>query len=357
MRSEINADEPENIIHPLRSFPAEWEVDSVVLLAWPHEDTDWAPILEEARRCVADIIAAIVGLNRHVILLAPDAKAARKALATIAPKKLLTIVEYRTNDTWARDFGPLFVRRYDGSFEGVDFKFNGWGLKFAADRDNLATRHLFRSKILASQPVNMLSFVLEGGSVDSDGLGTIITTDECLLSPNRNGAMDRDEIEDIIMANLGAERMIWLRHGALAGDDTDSHIDTLARFAPGRRLIHCVCNDPSDPNYHDIQAMAAEINTLAPRYHLTPIPLPLPSPIYDPEDGHQLPATYANFLALPEAILMPTYGQPEADATARAILEEAFNRPIVTIDCQVLIRQHGSLHCMTMQIPRQALNL
>ena len=342
---------------PCRRLPAEWEHDPAVLLAWPHPESDWAPILNEACKCVADIAEAVASLGRRVIVITPDPEATSAAIPIAAAKGLLTTVLYTTNDTWARDFGPITLAGPDeGEYAPIDFQFNGWGLKFASDRDNLVNRHLLSQGVISAPLTNCLSFTLEGGSIDSDGLGTLITTSECLLSPNRNGSCSREEIDNYLRSTLGMDRIIWLDHGSLAGDDTDSHIDTLARFAPGGKLLYNSCSDSSDPNHDAIEAMETEILALAPDYGLTPVALPLPSPVFDPDDGHQLPATYANFLALPEAVLMPTYGQPEADSRAAAIIAEAFGRPVVEIDCRILIRQHGSLHCMTMQIPSGALD-
>lgn len=327
---------------------AEWEHDPAVLLAWPHSDTDWAPVLDQARKCVTDIAEAVTSLGRRVIILTPDPDATIEALGGSG---LVTAVEYTTNDTWARDFGPITVRNTDGSITPIDFQFNGWGLKFAADRDNLASSALEQNGLLTVPLENRRSLILEGGSVDSDGKGTIITTAECLLSPNRNGSTPKQEIDAYLKATLGADRIIWIENGALLGDDTDSHIDTLARFAPGDRLVYCSCLNPADANYDAISRMEKEILALAPDAGIIPVALPLPDPVFDPDDGHQLPATYANFLALPEAVLMPTYGQPSADRRAASILKETFDRPVIEIDCRILVRQHGSLHCMTMQIP------
>lgn len=339
-----------------RRLAAEWEKDPAVLLAWPHAQTDWAYILDEAQECVARIADAVTSLGRRIIILTPEPEATAGALSAANDRELLTTVSYTTNDTWARDFGPIATFGSDGNPIVLDFQFNGWGLKFAADRDNLASLHLAESGLLSRPLENHRSFILEGGSIDSDGQGTLITTSECLLSPNRNGSSSQQEIDSYLRSVIGADRIIWLDHGSLAGDDTDSHIDTLARFAPGGNLLYCRSLDPTDTNHESISAMEHDILQVAPSLGITPIALPLPSPIYDPDDGHQLPATYANFLALPEAVIMPTYGQPDSDERAASIISEAFGLPVIPVDCRVLIRQHGSLHCMTMQIPSSALS-
>ncbi len=331
-------------------LPAEWEMGGGVILAWPHPETDWNYMLDDVRACVVEMIHAISRWTR-VVVLAPDIAAARREIGTADPEKVF-FFETPTNDTWTRDYGPLSVELSDGSFAALDFRFNGWGLKFAACHDNLVTGRMSRSGLIGSPVVNCQDFVLEGGGIESDGNGLLMTTSECQCSPNRNPVLDRDGIEKRLLGYFGAEKIIWLNHGYLAGDDTDSHIDTLARFAPGNTIIFTGCDDPSDEHFSELQAMEAELRDArdlsGKPFNL--IRLPLPDAIYD-EDGERLPATYANFLALPEVVLMPVYGQPKKDELARQMLQIAFHQPVVAIDCRALIRQHGSLHCMTMQFP------
>ena len=214
------------------------------------------------------------------------------------------------------------------------------------------------SSPLRGHYVSHLDFVFEGGSIESDGRGTLLTTSECLLSPHRNPSLTRQEIEQRLLHYFHAQRVLWLDHGYLAGDDTDSHIDTLARLCPGDTILYVQCSDPSDEHYNALRAMEDQLRTFTvlgaspAEEHYRLLPLPLPSPIYDPDDGHRLPATYANFLILNSAVLLPTYGQPANDDLARRQLQRAFPRhDIVPVDCRVLIRQHGSLHCSTMQFP------
>ncbi|MDE6099467.1 MAG: agmatine deiminase family protein [Paramuribaculum sp.] len=331
-------------------LPAEWEMGGGVILAWPHPETDWNYMLDDVRACVVEMIHAISRWTR-VVVLAPDIAAARREIGTADPEKVF-FFETPTNDTWTRDYGPLSVELSDGSFAALDFRFNGWGLKFAACHDNLVTGRMSRSGLIGSPVVNCQDFVLEGGGIESDGNGLLMTTSECQCSPNRNPVLDRDGIEKRLLGYFGAEKIIWLNHGYLAGDDTDSHIDTLARFAPGNTIIFTGCDDPSDEHFSELQAMEAELRDARDLsgnpFNL--IRLPLPDAIYD-EDGERLPATYANFLALPDVVLMPVYEQPKKDELARQMLQIAFHQPVVAIDCRALIRQHGSLHCMTMQFP------
>ena len=246
----------------------------------------------------------------------------------------------------------------DGQLVLLDYTFTGWGGKFPAARDDALTRTLGEAGVFAA-PIETRKLVLEGGAIETDGLGTLLTSEACLLNRNRNPQLDRAAIESQLRADLGAERILWLRHGHLEGDDTDSHIDTLARFCDARTIAYVRCDDRSDPHYPALAAMQEEIQALRQAdgtpYRL--IALPWPRPCFDPDDGHRLPATYANFLIINGAVLMPTYADA-ADAMALAALAEAFpDRDIIPIDCRSVIRQHGSLHCLTMQLPQGSLAL
>ncbi|MCM1028190.1 MAG: agmatine deiminase family protein [Alloprevotella sp.] len=334
-------------------LPAEWEHPSAVLLAWPHQLTDWVPVLDQAQKCISQIARSLLDRNIPVIILSPEPK---KTEAAIGYSELLHIVDYLTNDTWTRDYGPISVIDKDlGHWSLLDFQFNGWGLKFAANRDNLASLALQAHGCFKAPLVNRRSFILEGGSIDTDGNGLLLTTSRCLLSPDRNGAHSKEDIQALLAFELGLDRQIWLDHGALSGDDTDSHIDTLARFAPGGKVLYCSCSNPYHPDYEELKLMEEELQRAAAEHTLSLIPLPLPEPILDVDNGSFLPVTYANFLALDSVVLIPSYGQPDTDLLACNIIREAFNRPVEMIDCRVLVGQHGSLHCTTMQIPLQAI--
>lgn len=330
-------------------LPAEWEPQDAVLLAWPHELTDWEYMLDEVKACYVNIAKAIVK-HARLIVVAPDCSDAKAALSDIADGEV-EFIEIDTNDTWARDFGAILT--VDGGGETIvnDFKFNGWGLKFAANLDNLVTRKMWEKGVWPGRYNNCLGFVLEGGSIESDGQGTLLTTSECLMSPNRNGDLSKEEIEQRLRETLGAERVMWLDHGALAGDDTDSHIDTLARLAPEDTILYVGCYDQEDMHYEELKKMEEQVLALR-RENGMPyncIALPLPDAIYD-EDGERLPATYANFLILNDAVLVPIYGQKHKDELALQMMKIVFpNHEIVGIDCNALIKQHGSLHCVTMQ--------
>lgn len=332
-------------------LPAEWELQSGIQLTWPHEATDWAYILEEVQACFIHL-AKEISQRERLLIVSPSPESVKKQLQDhqISLDNIL-LIECPTNDTWARDHGAITRLDADGPTL-LDFKFNGWGLKFAADKDNLITRCLVEKKVLKGRYENHLNFALEGGSIESDGCGTLLTTSECLLSPNRNGEMNRADIENYLHSVFRVEQVLWLDHGYLAGDDTDSHIDTLARLCPKNTIVYVKCKDTEDEHYEALQQMESQLKTFrtlnGEPYRL--LALPMADTII--EDGERLPATYANFLIMNSAVLYPTYNQPEHDMLAKEILQEAFpGYEIVGIDCRALIKQHGSLHCVTMQYP------
>jgi agmatine deiminase len=335
----------------IRRLPAEWEPQDGVLIAWPHPRSDWAPDLCRVEPVFAEIIAAISRYER-VLVLVEDEMLVRGRLMTVgADMANVRLLEMETNDTWARDFGPITVME-QGRPRLLDFGFNGWGLKFAACLDNQVTRRLHAAGIFGHFPLETLDLVLEGGSIESDGQGTILTTSPCLLEANRNPHLDRHQLEQRLLELLGGKRLLWLEHGYLAGDDTDSHIDTLARLAPDDTILYVSCDDPADEHFRELRAMELELKALHTAdgrpYRL--IPLPWPRPCHDPE-GTRLPATYANFLVINDAVLVPIYHDP-ADEAALAAVGRAFPaRQIIGIDCRPLLLQHGSLHCVTMQLP------
>lgn len=336
-------------------LPPEWHPQDAIILAWPHCDTDWCYMLNEVQSCFIQVARAILRDNR-LIVIAPDTSLVKQQLSDIDNGTNIIYQELATNDTWARDFGPLAMTQGNNRML-LDFKFNAWGMKFAACHDNLICQRLFDNEIFDATPVNCQDFVLEGGSIESDGQGVILTTSRCLLSPNRNGALSKEDIDGILSQRLGAKKVLWLNYGELVGDDTDAHIDTLARFAPNNTILYVKCDDTSDEQHESLQLMEKELmamtNTNGEHFKL--VPLPCPSPILD-EDGLRLPATYANFLITNTQVLVPTYGQPECDNAALNIINKVFTtRRVVGIDCKALIKQHGSLHCITMQIPKNFL--
>ena len=342
-------------------MPAEWEPQSGVQLTWPHAGTDWAPMLDDITGTYRQM-AREISCRERLLVVAPEG-GAPGMLHIVCP----------TNDTWARDHGFITLvpsrlgngnaaadsghchigSRQSGHPKLLDFCFNGWGGKFPADLDNAINRRIYDTGELQGEYVSQLDFVLEGGSIESDGRGTIFTTSQCLLAPHRNQPMTQEQIEQRLKQVLGAERVVWIDHGTLTGDDTDGHIDTLVRVCPNDTLLYIGCGDRLDEQYEELQLMEEQLHTLRTvdgrPYRL--LSLPMPEPVMD-EVGQRLPATYANFLIVNGAVLCPTYGQPEKDAEAMATIRRAFpDRDIVGIDSRPIIRQHGSLHCCTMQFP------
>ena len=332
---------------PTLILPAEWAEQKFVQLTWPHANTDWAYMLDEVNACFVNIAREIIKYENLLIVCANAVEV--KELLRGADVSKITFVEMPTNDTWARDHGGITVLE-DGKPVIYDFTFNGWGMKFAANHDNQITRRLFDKRIFGENTdyKSCLDFVLEGGSIESDGEGTLLTTSECLLSDNRNNKT-KIEIEAKLKELLGLKRILWLNHGCLKGDDTDSHVDTLARFCSSDTIAYVQCEDQTDCHYLELKVMEKELQrfrTLAGEPY-TLIPLPMATAIY--VDGGCLPATYANFLIINGAVLVPTYYSTK-DALAKQQLQKAFpDREIVGIDCTALIKQHGSLHCVTMQ--------
>ena len=300
----------------------------MVQLTWPNKDTDWAPILPE--------ITAVYEEMAHEI---------RKR------EPLLIVDKIAHNDTWARDHGFITVEDTVGGHTSkelvlLDFKFNGWGEKFEAALDNQINKHLYEQGLVKGRYEDHLDFVLEGGSIESDGKGTVFTTTGCLMAPHRNQPLTKPEIEERLKKWLGAERIVWLNHGSLIGDDTDGHIDTIVRICPNDTLLYT----GGDEAHPDLALMEKELEGLrtlqGEPYRL--LKLPLPRPICD--NGERLPATYANYLVVNGAVLVPTYRQPNLDNEALSMIGKAFpDREIVGIDCCAVIKQHGSLHCCTMQ--------
>lgn len=332
-------------------FKAEWEHSCATLLALPHYDTDWAPILEEAHDQYRRLTGALLGAGLTVYLLVPDLDYGKRAMASVVSDRLIMIaMDY--NDTWTRDYGPIAIES-DGALRALDFGFNGWGLKFASDKDNLVNLNLCRKQLIPIEFYrNNRNFELEGGSVDTDGMGTLLTTSRCLCSPNRNGGRSKHELNEILSSRLGTDHILWLDFGWLAGDDTDSHIDTLARMAPGNTILFTGCRNIDDEHFEELLRMRAQLTMFRTQdgdpYNL--VELPLPDAVFDPE-GNRLPATYANYLVTDTHIFMPTYAQPANDTLAAHTLKVAFpDHEVVCVDCRTLLRQHGSLHCATMQI-------
>jgi agmatine/peptidylarginine deiminase len=334
-------------------FPAEWEKQSGVMLTWPHVNTDWSD-LDEVVDCFTAIAREIVKREKLLIVCA-DEKETRARLSDLDTSRII-FREIMSNDSWARDHAgiPVYI---NGQPVVCDFRFNGWGMKYAACHDNRITRRLYSLHAFAPGVgiAYKQSFVLEGGSIDTDGCGTLLSTWSCLTSDNRNEGYSIPYIEKCLKDSFGIKQIHWVNNGYLEGDDTDSHIDTLARFCSEDTIAYVRCTDPSDEHYKSLAAMEKDLSYLRrdndEPYHL----LPLPMAERMEWEGKRLPATYANFLIINGAVLVPFYNSPLDEEAAR-VLQTAFpDREVIGIDCRPLIKQGGSLHCVTMQYPQDFL--
>lgn len=344
-----------------KRLPAEWEEQEAVLMAWPHPDSDWGYIIREAREQFASLISAMMQNGERVLILSCEPEATYSYLNEYIVRHGLNarhdfredIIQMEHNDTWTRDYGPVGVLdQRTGSTVLLDFGFNAWGLKFPANLDNQVNCRL-KGKVLDDNAyVDCRDFILEGGSIETDGKGTLLTTTECLLNPNRNPTYTKPEIERILSDRLGFDRFLWLNHGHIEGDDTDSHIDTLARLAPDDVIVYC------GGDSEEMRLMEQELRGFTTRkgepYRL--VELPAPDPIYD-EEGRRLAATYANYLVTPNSVYVPLYNQPVKDSEALELIQSVYpDRKAIGIACDTLIRQGGSLHCSTMQLLPGSLN-
>ncbi len=330
----------------------EWARQTAIQLTWPHKGTDWSDYLEDI--CITYTeMADIITKHERLLVVTPEPQSVEKELRKkLTDCQINNIVFHKcpTNDTWARDHGFITMAE-SSNYSLLDFCFNGWGKKFEAALDNAINKSLYTEGITAGTYVDHNDFVLEGGSIESDGHGTVFTTSQCLLAPNRNQPLTRMEIENKLKDMLNAERIIWIDYGHLDGDDTDGHIDTLVRIAPNDTLLYVGCDDRNDSHYEDLALMEKQLQTLRTMegrpYRL--MRLPMPEAIYDGND--RLPATYANYVIINGAVIYPTYNQPDKDAEAANIIGTAFpDREIIGVDSRTVIRQHGSLHCCTMQL-------
>src|SRR5579859_2224602 len=336
-------------------LPAEWSPQSGVMLTWPRSDVEWNPDYASAERCHT-AIAKEISLRQPVIITCMDAAHAERIRGYVRDAggrpENLRIYPYPSNDAWTRDHGPITVLK-DGKLVLLDFIFNGWGTKYPHEEDNRLSRRLHAAGAFGATPMESIDLVLEGGSIEVDEEGTLLTTESCLLNKNRNPTLKRAEIEALLREYLGVDRILWLKHGAIDGDDTDGHIDTLARLCTGRTIAYQACTDKADPHYAGLKAMEEELKALRRKdgqpYKL--VSLPWPQAVID-HTGRRLPATYANFLIMDSAVLVPTYNDA-ADVAALKALAGCFpGREIVGVPCRSLIYQYGSLHCVTMQFPK-----
>ncbi len=339
-------------------FPAEWTQQSAILLAWPHAGTDWAARLHQVESTYIALARAVTRFEHLLICVADKALGAHvSALLDDAkvPMNRVHFAQISYDDTWLRDSGPITLRSPQG-FALLDFRFTGWGGKYQSSSDDALVGKLLSLGVFQSESTHQrIDFALEGGGIETDGQGTLLSTWHCLHE--RHPDLSREEVSALLQRHLHQDRVLWLDHGYLEGDDTDAHIDTLARFASPTRIVYQGCDDPLDSHFTPLQAMAYELRALR-RTDGQPyecLALPWPKPIID--DDRRLAASYANFLIINGAVLMPGYDDP-ADAAAAVVLASAFpDREIIIVPCRPLIWQNGSLHCITMQLPEGLLNV
>lgn len=332
-------------------LPAEWELQDTIQIAFPSKHSDWQNYWEEVIPCYVNIIKMIASYQ-PLIIVGDDKNEVEYYLRDLE-KTNIHVIELPINDTWARDHGAITVQHGE-NYLIYDFVFNGWGLKFAADKDNLITGELWNKGIYHAKEKIHPGLVLEGGSIESDGKGVLLTTTNCLLSPNRNPHLSKEQIEQQLIKLFGLKKVFWLEHGHLIGDDTDAHIDTVARFCDERTIAYVQCTDRDEVHYMDLKKMEEELQALRTLdgEPYTLVPLPMAEVIFAPDDNRRLPATYANFLIMNEVVLLPTYNITQ-DELALSQLQTAFpNKKVVGVDCKALLLQHGSLHCITMQYPK-----
>lgn len=333
-------------------LPAEWEPQAAVLIAWPHAGTDWAERLEQVESTYVALAAAVTRFQSLIIVVADavlHAHVNAKLQGSGTDMARIRFVELPYDDTWLRDSGPITLRGEGNRFQLTDFRFTGWGGKFGAEQDDALIAGLVQAGVFGSAEHARIDWALEGGGIESDGAGTVLTTWRCLMQ--RHPEQSREEMSAILRDGLHAKRVLWLDYGYLEGDDTDAHIDTLARFAPGDRIVYQACDDAADVHHAELQRMGKELAALRTPdgKPYTLYPLPWAQPILD--EGRRLAASYANYLIVNSAVLVPAYGDAVDDEAARIIGEAHPGRTVVQVPCRPLIWQNGSLHCITMQLP------
>jgi len=348
---------PNHTLAPV--LPAEWEPQDAVILAWPHAQSDWLANIANIQKTYIELIRHITRFE-SVVLLIPDQPEKIRLQSIllenqIAVDKVIPVFA-NYNDTWLRDTGPVSIK-VNTEIHYLDFRFNGWGNKFEHQHDDQLCKRLFEHFTIQPRLIEQFEIILEGGSIDSDGNGALLTTEACLLNPNRNPTYSKDDYNNLFSDKLGVDNVHWLKHGHIIGDDTDGHIDMLARFCSANTIAYSSCDDRDDPHYESLNSMKAELENLITadkdRYHL--IDLPIPAAIYN-NQNERLAASYCNFLVINDAVLVPVYDDPN-DTQACEKLEACFpGREIIPINALNIIQQGGSLHCLTMQLPAGSLN-
>ena len=336
-------------------MPAEWEPQTAIWLSWPHRKKTWPRHFRPIPAKFAEIVAKISRFEDVRINIAKPLQPRARALIKRAKADLarVTLYDHPTNDAWCRDHGPIFVKhRRTGEVALTDWKFNAWGGKYLPfDADDAIPRQIARALGLRRFAEKM---VLEGGSIDVNGAGLLLTTEACLLNQNRNPSLTKGQIERALRDMLGVRAVLWLGDG-IVGDDTDGHVDDLSRFFREDGIVTAVERNPRDANYRALRDNLARLRALrtpaGKKFKIVELPMPKPCVC----DGRRLPASYANFLVLNGAVLMPAFRQPRRDAEAAEVLAGCFpGREIVPVDCLELVLGCGTLHCISQQQPASA---
>lgn len=334
-------------------MPAEWEPHEATWLSWPHNSDTWPGCLELVEATMVEIVAALAEVERvHInVLDAAQSSHVEKLLAPCTPAGRVELHSIPTNDAWCRDHGAILCvgsAEAEHPLVAAKFRYNAWGGKYPPF--DLDAQVAERMAAALTVPCVEQPMVLEGGAIDVNGRGVLLTTEQCLLNPNRNPSMDRTTIEACLERALGAETVVWLGSG-IEGDDTDGHVDELTRFVAARRVVTAVEPDRNDPNHLPLQENRRRLEAFrfADGGALEIIDLPMPAPLH--YRGERLPASYANFYVANELVLIPEFGVA-ADSVAAGVLADCFaNRRIVAIDCTHLVVGLGGLHCLTQQVP------
>ena len=308
--------------------PAEWEKQKSIMVVFPTTQKDWQHSIEEIQKSYVNFIKTITRFQMCIVICS-NKKILNKYFDSF---ENIEIHEIKTDDTWIRDFGAIDVF-IDGKLKSYNFNFNAWGSKFKATMDNSFNKTFFKKELLD------IDFVLEGGSIDNNGNGVMLSTAKCLFNKNRNPAYKEEDIEKKIKKLFGLTELIVLKNGALIGDDTDSHIDTLARFINKETIAYVKCYDKHDIHFAELNKMEKELEKT--NFRLIPLPLPSSKTF----KKHRLPATYLNFVFINGALIVPTYNDKNDKKVIKILKKEITNREIIEIDASIFIREHGSLHC------------
>lgn len=330
-------------------LPAEWHRQQAIVLTFPDEETYWHDVLPEVEPVYVLCAQSILAYQDVIMICRNPEKqhAIERLIGDRAYPHRLQFLQVDYDDIWVRDYGPISLINSQ-KIKWLDFGFNAWGGKYPGEQDDKVTQQLSAAHLLPAHDYQREDFILEGGAIETDGLGTLLIT-PCVFTTTRNNpAVSMEQIKQ----SLNQKRVIIIEHGYLLGDDTDGHIDTLVRFCDPNTLAYSSCDDPEDPNYDSLKAMEAQLKQLktlnGKPYHL--IPLPIPGAKFD-ETERRLPASYANFLIINGAVLCPTYDD-ENDGIVLERLTRAFpSRNIIPIPCLPLVQYNGALHCASMQIP------